>query len=69
MGEGDNVQLAVPPPPLQSSLSLCPWTWGPAEKKNEILLPADRQSRFDDVHRGLVWKLGGEKIREVARAI
>lgn len=54
------MQLAGPPPP-QSSLSLCPWTWRPAEKKNEILLPADRQSCFDDVHRGLVWKLGGKK--------
>lgn len=59
----ETVQLAGPPPlrPRQPPLSLSPWTRGLAEKKNKILLPADRQSRFDDVHRGLVWKLGGKK--------
>lgn len=46
------LQLAGPPrlQPRQSPLSLSPRTQGPAEKKNQILLPADSQSHFDDVH-------------------
>jgi hypothetical protein len=50
VGERGELGLAV----LSSLVAVgplpVPRTQGPAGKKNEILLPADRQSCFDDVH-------------------